>query len=119
MSRTHLRNDVASRIVGAATGYRRGIVLQVIGAGSAWYGPERSALENTDQSGTPSSGNFINAASGQVIFQEHTGDMWARGSDMGVEVEVNTFRVGDTVQGPQAPGVLRSLWDGLFAKGSQ
>jgi hypothetical protein len=87
--RIFLRNDQASRALSeAACKYHRGVVLQVLGAGTCWFDTDRSPLENTDSLGIPTAGSSLTAASGPVIFQEWPGEMWLRGSIIGVAVEI-------------------------------
>jgi hypothetical protein len=91
MARTFLRNDSATKVASRAVGYQRGIILQVLGAGSVFFGPERNPLENTDANGMPTAGNLITSANGPVIFPFWEDDMWCRGSVVGVAVEVTPF----------------------------
>lgn len=92
--RIFLRNDSASRGLPcmSASG-KRGVVVQVLGAGTLWFANDRSILENTDSSGIPTAGNSITSADGAVIFEQWNDEFWMRGSVLGVAAEINTFEV--------------------------
>jgi hypothetical protein len=96
--RYFLRGDQATRVLPSTSGYKtkfqkRGAIIQVLGAGTAWFARERSILENADSAGIPSGGNSLTSANGPYEFQEWNDDMWMRGSVTGVAVEVNDFTV--------------------------
>lgn len=93
MARTYLRNDNCSKVASRVTGYKRGIILQVLGAGSVYFGPDRAPLENTDAAGIPTAGNLIMAANGPLIIPQWDDDLWCRSSVNGVAVEVSLFTV--------------------------
>lgn len=93
--RIYLRNDSASKGLSALPPgcAKRGIILQVLGAGTAWYDTDRAPLENTDATGTPTSGGSITSGSGQVFFEQWNEDLWLRGSVIGIAVEITPLGV--------------------------
>ena len=93
--RVYLRNDQATKILGAMPRgmTSRGVVIQVLGAGTVWFGPDRAPLENTDSTGTPTAGNSITSANGPFEFQQWPNDLWARASVTGTTLEANVFEV--------------------------
>ena len=95
MARTFLRNDSATKVASRAVGYQRGLILQVLGAGTVFFGPDRNPLENTDSSGIPTAGNLLTSVNGPFILQVWEEDMWCRGSVNGVALEVSSFVVYD------------------------
>lgn len=95
--RVTLRNDTAtkalSRIPKNYYTKSRGVLIQVIGAGTCWFDTDRARLENTDSTGTPTAGASITSASGPIFFQQWLDDMWLRGSVLGVTVDVTELGV--------------------------
>ena len=89
--RIFLRNDSASKALAKIHGnpnWKRGMILQVLGAGTAWFDTDRAPLENTDAAGIPTQGSSITAATGAMNFDFWEDDLWLRGSVIGVAVEV-------------------------------
>jgi hypothetical protein len=88
--RAFLRVDQATKGLSALgnSKWRRGVILQVLGAGTVWFDADRAPLENTDSLGTPTAGNSLTSANGPFYIQDWNGDLWLRGSANGVTVEV-------------------------------
>ena len=88
--RIFLRNDQASKGLSALgdSKWRRGVMIQVLGAGTCWFGPDRAPLENTDSLGTPTAGNSLTSANGPFYIQDWNQDLWLRGSTTGMTVEI-------------------------------
>lgn len=96
--RFFLRSDQATRVLPSTKSFqtqyqKRGVIVQVLGAGTAWFVRERSTIEDADSSGIPRAGFSLTSANGPYEFQQWNDDMWARGSVNGVAVEVNDFAV--------------------------
>lgn len=93
--RAYLRNDNASKLLPPVTNrnVKRGILFQVLGAGTVWFGPDRAPLENTDSTGIPTAGNSMTSASGVMVIPQWDSEFWVRGSNVGVAVEINIFEV--------------------------
>lgn len=89
--RVFLRNDNASKALSKIHGnpkWYRGVIIQVLGAGTAWFDTDRAPLENTDATGTPTQGSSLTSANGPLNFDIWEDDLWFRGSAIGVAVEV-------------------------------
>lgn len=92
--RIYLRNDNATKVLPREGNFRkRGVIMQVLGAGTVWFGPDRAPLENTDSNGVPTAGNSITSANGPLVFEQWNGELWLRGSVNGVAVEVSETEV--------------------------
>lgn len=98
--RIFLRNDQAtkalSRIPPPRPGMlplKRGVAIQVLGAGTCWFDTDRAPIENTDSLGIPTAGSSIDSTRGVVNFDQWNDDLWLRGSATGIAVEVTPLGV--------------------------
>lgn len=92
--RLYIRNDQATKALSRVfPSIKRGVIIQVIGAGTCWFDSDRAPLENTDSGGTPTAGSSITAASGPFSITQWNDDLWLRGSFIGVAIEVTILGV--------------------------
>ena len=88
--RIFLRVDQASKGLAALgnSKWKRGVIIQVLGAGTCWFDADRAPLENTDSAGVPTAGSSLTSTNGPFYVQDWNTDLWLRGSANGIAVEV-------------------------------
>jgi hypothetical protein len=73
--------------------YKRGVIIQVLGAGTCWFDTDRAPIENTDSLGIPTAGSSIDSTRGAINFDQWNDDLWLRGSTTGMAVEITPLGV--------------------------